>query len=128
MTARSPQPAADRRHHPRRPCRLSARTATGGYLRAVDVSEGGASIERLDGGALALGERVPFELVLPDGPLRVEGEVVALRAAGATLGASVRFEPIAPSAQRRLRALTSRPTLRPGARALGRVALVARPV
>ncbi len=118
--------ADERRRHPRRRCRVSARTSSGGHLRALDLSEGGASIEVLDGEALALGDRVPLELALPDGPLCVEGQVVALRARGATVSGSLRFDPIAPSAERRLRALANRPALRPGARALGRIALVRR--
>lgn len=120
-------PTDERRRHPRRRCRVSARTEGGGHLRALDLSAGGASIERLDGAGLTVGDRLPLELSLPDGPLRVEGRVVALRAGGATASGSVRFEPLAPSAERRLRALSARPTLRPGARALGRIALVRHP-
>lgn len=119
-------PTDERRRHPRRRCRVPARTPTGGHLRALDLSEGGASIERLDGAALTLGELIPIELELPDGPLHVEGQVIALSEGGATVGGRLRFEPIAPSARRRLRALSARPTLRPGARALGRIALVRR--
>lgn len=119
-------PTDDRRRHPRRRCRVSARSSTGGHLRALDLSAGGASIEVLDGEALALGDRIPLELALPDGPLCVEGQVVALRARGGTVSGSVRFERVAPSTERRLKALSSRPVLRPGARALGRIALVRR--
>lgn len=116
----------ERRRDRRRPCRLAA-TADGAPMRAIDLSAGGAFIERLDDGALALGERLPIELALPDGPLRVEGRVVAVRDGVWSAGGSVRFGALSDTARARLRAVADAPPRREGAQVLARIALARRP-
>lgn len=123
---------AERRRHPRRPCRLPVR-GLDGAARTTDVSEGGARVQRLDDRPLVIGDRLDLELSLPDGPLRATAEVVGLDGAGPTRTGAVRFAALAPDNVRRLRALTqtraaARAALRPGARPLARIALIRRPL
>lgn len=121
---------AERRRHPRRPCRLPVH-GLDGAARTTDVSEGGARLQRLDDRPLAVGQRFDVELGLPDGPLRAVAEVVAVDGLGPNRTGAVRFAALAPENVRRLRALTqtraaARAALRPGARPLARIALVRR--
>lgn len=120
--------STDRRRHVRRPCRLSVQAPDGAPARTTDVSEGGARLQRLDGRALRVGQRLALELCLPDGPLRAAAEVVAVHGVGPCSTGAVRFAALDPENVRRLRALTSRPApLPPGARPLARLPLARLP-
>lgn len=126
MPATDSPALSDRRRHRRRPCRLSA-TAGGAPVRAIDLSAGGAFIERLDDGALAIGDRLPIELALPDGPLCVEGRVVAVRDGVWCAGGSVRFGALTDAARARLAAVADAAPRRAGGQMLARIALARRP-
>lgn len=118
--------AIERRRHPRRPCRLPVRALGGVAARTTDLSEGGARLQRLDEGPLRIGARFDLELDLPDGPLRTAAEVVAVDGEGPLQSGAVRFAALAPENQERLRALTRRRAMRPGARPLARLQLAQR--
>lgn len=116
------RPTADRRLHPRHRCRIPVRGAL--PARTTDLSAGGARLQRLDDGALRVGEQLDIELSLPDGPLHARAEVVAVDDEALFSTGAVRFAALAPENIRRLRALVQRRALlRPGARPLARIPL-----
>ena len=117
-----PRPTADRRIHPRQRCRIPVRGAMPG--RTTDLSAGGARIQRLDDGALEVGQALDLEFSLPDGPLHARAEVVTVDDDALFSTGAVRFAALAPENIRRLRALVQRRAMmRPGARPLARIAL-----